>query len=287
MKQPTFATYFAAYIRLMHPWPVLMVMLATTMLALLAMREFNLLRLLTVLLTVFTSQYAIGALNEYCDRDLDRAAQRPKPIVEGLVSPTVALWLAIASFGLMVLLAASSGPLLFALCLAAGGSGLLYDLGLKRTWFSWLPYFISFPLLPIWVGSAMRGGFEARLLWIVPVLGSLVIGLHLGNSLPDVELDRQQGSRSLSVVLGLRRGIRVCWLSYATAQFASLVLLLTPPFVAQRGALTLALLASVAALLGAIAVYSRDPSPRGRVWMFRLLGFSAMPLVGGWLVALL
>ncbi len=285
--KPPFAVYLFAYVRLMHPWPVLMVMLAATMLALLAAGgRLDALRLLHVLLTVFLSQYAIGALNEYCDRDLDAQAARPKPIAEGLVRPSVALALAWGSFALMALLAAPFGPLLWLLCLLAGASGMLYDLGLKRTWFSWLPYFVSFPLLPIWVASAMRGEFAPRLLWLLPVLGSLVVGLHLSNSLPDVELDKAQGSRSLAVALGLRGGILACWLSYALAQMVSLVLLLTPLFATQRRALALAVVASVLALLASVAVYQRDPSPRGRQLLFRLLGFSAMPLVGGWLVAL-
>ena len=275
-----------AYVRLMHAGPVAAVMCATLLFVLVAAGGLPPLDVLVrVLLVVFFSQYAIGALNEYRDRHLDAAAARPKPIVEGLVPARLALALSLISYGLMAAFAATFGPLLFALAVAAGTSGMLYNLGLKQTPFSWLPYFVSFPLLPIWVRSATVGRFDPPVLWLIPILGAMVIGLHLGNSLPDVELDTAQGSHSLSVVLGLQRGLLVCWGSFAVAQAIGLIVLLTPAYANERPLLLLAEGVSIVALIAAILTCRLHPSRRGRIYMFYVLGASAISLVLGWLVA--
>lgn len=284
-NSPSFVIRAFAYVRLMHAGPVTAVMTATLLFALVAAGGLPPLGLLLrTLLVVFFSQYAIGALNEYRDRELDAAANRPKPIVQGLVPARVAFILALVSYGLMAVLAATFGLLMFALVVAAGTSGMLYNLGLKQTPFSWLPYFVSFPLLPIWVRAAIVGRFDAGSLWLIPILGAMVIGLHLGNSLPDVELDTAQGSHSLSVTLGLQRGLLVAWGSFAVAQAIGLIVLLTPAYEKQRPLLLLAEGVSALALIGAILTYRLRPSREGRISMFYVLGVSAVSLVLGWLL---
>ncbi len=286
-KPPSLATRAFAYVRLMHAGPVAAVMAASLLFALVAADGLPPLGLLLrVLAVVFCSQYAIGALNEYRDRDLDAAAGRAKPIVQGLIPARRALGLSLFAYALMAVIAATFGPLLFALALAAGTSGMLYNLGLKQTPLSWLPYFISFPILPIWVRTAVLGRFEAGVLWLIPILGCMVVGLNLGNSLPDVEIDTAQGSRSLSVVLGVRRGLLVCWGSFALAQAIGFIVLLTPAYAATRPLLLLAEGGSVIALAGAVIAYRLRPTRGGRVLMFYLLGVSAVSLVLGWLVAI-
>ena len=47
-------------------------------------------------IAMFCVQAAIGASNDYCDRDLDALTKPFKPIVRGLVRPSTALWLAAA-----------------------------------------------------------------------------------------------------------------------------------------------------------------------------------------------
>jgi len=44
--------------------------------------------------------------------------------------------------------------------MAGMACGLAYDLGLKRTRFSVVPYLIALPLLPLWVWTAL-GRFHA------------------------------------------------------------------------------------------------------------------------------
>jgi 4-hydroxybenzoate polyprenyltransferase len=72
--------------------------------------------------------------------------------------------------------------------------GLAYDLGLKATRASVLPYAVSFGLLPVFV--VLGAGAPAP--WWLPVAGALLgCGAHFANALPDLDDDRATG------VLGL------------------------------------------------------------------------------------
>jgi hypothetical protein len=62
-------------------------------------------------------------------------------------------------------LVAPLGLVTTALAVLGTGVGIGYNVFLKRTAWSWLPYLIALPLLPIWVWTALRG-WEARLLWL-------------------------------------------------------------------------------------------------------------------------
>jgi 4-hydroxybenzoate polyprenyltransferase len=83
------------------------------------------------------------------------------------------------------------------------GSGLAYNLGLKGTVWSWLPYAVAFGALPAvaWVGV----GAGAPPWWVVAVGSLLGVGAHLLNVLPDLAEDEQTGVRGLPHRLGERR----------------------------------------------------------------------------------
>src|SRR5260370_22402068 len=75
-------------------------------------------------------QFSIGILNDYCDRHLDAAGRKNKPIVLGLIRPREALLAGLFMIVIMVIILLS--PQLFAL-LAAPSSlllGQLHTLGL-------------------------------------------------------------------------------------------------------------------------------------------------------------
>lgn len=198
-----------AYLTLPHPTAVLLVMLATALFGLLASggrprpARFGLL-----LLAMLAGQIAIGALNEYCDRELD-AGKPHKPIPAGLIAPRTALLITIGALLLMLVIAARLGwASLLLLCLAIG-AGLVYDLWLKRTRWSWLPYLIALPLVPIWAWTTMER-FDARLLLLYPLGATMVVAVHLAQSLPDAESDRSAGVGSLVARLGRTRSLHLC-----------------------------------------------------------------------------
>ena len=84
-------------------------------------------------------QFSIGILNDYCDRRLDAAGGKNKPIVLGLVRPHEAL---LAGLLMIVVMFVILLPLnLFALLAALGYLvlGQVYNLGLKSTPLSGIP----------------------------------------------------------------------------------------------------------------------------------------------------
>ena len=78
------------------------------------------------------------------------------------------------------------------------------------------------PLLPLWVRTALVG-FDARLLLLYPLGGTMVVGVHLVQALPDAATDSAAAVRNRASVLGERRVILVCWA--ATLSALSLALL--------------------------------------------------------------
>lgn len=120
----------------------------------------------------------------------------------------------------MILFGLRFGPLAFALLALGTGLGVAYDLWAKRTVWSWLPYLLALPLLPIWVFAAL-GKPEPRLLLLYPLGALAVVGVHLAQALPDATIDREAGldtvtSRSSEVLMFV-----FAWLTTLTAPVLS------------------------------------------------------------------
>lgn len=195
---------FWGYVQLVHPWAVALVLLATGVLAVLAVwPDVSPARLALTLAAMLGGQAAIGALNEWCDRAADAERQPGKPIPAGLVSPAGALRLMGAGLLLMLVAGLALGWAACLVLLLGTSWGISYDLWFKRTPLSWLPYLGALPLLPYWAWLAM-GRAEPRLLWLYPLGGLYVIAVHLAQTLPDSAGDAAQGERGLAVTLGRR-----------------------------------------------------------------------------------
>lgn len=271
-----------AYLILPHLWAVLVVVGATGAFGLLASdgepdpRRFTLL-----LLGMLGGQLAVGALNEWCDRESDALHKPHKPIPAGLISPTEALGVTGFGLALMVVCGALLGAVeLLVLCIA-NGCGLIYDLGVKRTPVSWLPYLVALPLVPIWAWLVMDG-FQPLLLWLYPIGGLLIVAIHLSQVLPDIAGDRTQGERGLGVFLGERwTGILMWSAAFATTAAVGLgsALFSERPLagVAASGAIALVLLV-------ALMLWLRSPA-RVTPFLFQLLTASAVVLGCGWAIA--
>ncbi|HSO92999.1 MAG TPA: UbiA family prenyltransferase, partial [Candidatus Dormibacteraeota bacterium] len=167
-------------------------------------------RLWLVALAMLAAQFSISALNDWADADADAAAGRLRPIPLALVSRREALIVALAfgALGLAGSLAigrGGAGILLFAIGL---GCGWLYDLALKATPFSFLPFAVAFPLLGVWVGLA-AGRPPGTLLPFFAVAAPLGIAIHLADSVPDLASDAASGSHGLAVTLGRSRTVMV------------------------------------------------------------------------------
>jgi 4-hydroxybenzoate polyprenyltransferase len=226
----------------------------------------------------------VGAVNELVDADLDAATKPWKPIPAGLVSRRGAGLMALAGAGAMVGFGAGFGPLALALLLLGTGLGLVYDLWLKRTAFSWLPYVLALPLLPLWVWTALAG-FEPRLLLLYPLGAPAVVGIHLAQALPDVAGDRAAGVRHPASLLGERRAIVACWAATLLAPAGALVALALAPSVAERPAVVIAA-ASLVLVLVLVDAWLYQRRPRlGVMACFPCVAVGTVALGLAWVVA--
>ncbi len=169
---------------------------------------------------VFTGQLTIGWGNDLLDADRDRAVGRTdKPLVNGEVTTSVVLrWLIVAAAACIVLSLLAgwrSGAAHLGLAVAFGH---LYNLGLKATVWSWLPYAVAFGALPAVVSLADS---PSRLppVWMVGTAAALGIAAHFLNTLPDLEDDAATAVRGLPHRLGATpsRGIATALLVLASA----------------------------------------------------------------------
>src|SRR4051812_14844864 len=97
----------------------------------------------TVLLAVavLAGQASIGWSNDWLDAGRDRAVARAdKPVVQGAVDPATLRTVALAAAGTAVVTSLALGLVPGALLLVLVASGWAYNLGLKRTALSGLPY---------------------------------------------------------------------------------------------------------------------------------------------------
>jgi 4-hydroxybenzoate polyprenyltransferase len=172
-------------------------------------------------------QFSISALNEWADADLDRRAGRQRPIPLGVVSRgtalTVTVVCAVGAFLLSVL--SSLGP--FALLLVGVGTacGWAYDLWLKATPLSFVPFAIAFPLIPFWIG-VLAGRPPTGLLILFLGGSPLASAIHLADAIPDRDRDGEAGLETLAVALGKPRAERAAVGLLLIGALVSIVLLL-------------------------------------------------------------
>jgi len=158
-----------------------------------------------VTLAVFSGHLTLGWANDLLDARRDRAVGRTdKPLATGRVGAgAVTTALAVAGLACVVLSLAAgwrSGVVHLVLGIA---SGQAYNLGLKRTALSWLPYAVTFGTLPAVVSLA--GAVPAWPPWWMTAAGAtLGVGAHVLNALPDLADDLRTGVRGLPHRLGER-----------------------------------------------------------------------------------
>lgn len=274
----------AAWFRLLHPFPSLLNAITAGALACIAVRGWpGGARLLSLMATMLLIQFTIGAANDWADRDLDRSARPEKPVAAGLVSPRLALMLALILGGAAVALASRDGPAAWSLAALGLAIGLAYDLGLKRTPFSALTYALALPLLPIWVWTALDRTTPA-LAALLPVGALLGLSLQLANALPDARGDTAAGVRGTLQWLGPARGRAVAWGAFGlalalAALLAGVLHLRALPFVPLW-------LLSAALLAATVSLYQRGRNERALRLGWSLLAPAAGLLAVGWLGSL-
>jgi 4-hydroxybenzoate polyprenyltransferase len=266
-----------------HPFPLAMVLVLTALIGVASSGgRPDGTRLALAVLAMAFAQLAIGWSNDYLDRDTDALHQRWKPVPSGLVDarrlpPAIAVAL-VAS----ILVGAFLGPVPLLLLIAGTACGLAYNLGLKDTRLSALPFVAGLALLPAYVWSALDV-YEDGFLWLYVIGTPLALAAHLANTFPDIDADMEAGRAGLAARVGQRRCLQGIAASLSVAGLLFLIGPDRPVFNSAEG--WWSFFAYLALCIAAAVVY-RAPSVRGgEVWGFRLVALSGVTLATGWLAS--
>ena len=229
-------------------------------------------------------QAGIGATNDLVDAPRDAGHKPGKPIPAGLVSRGTARLLAIGAFVAGVALAVGFGGLaggIVALLVIA--VGLAYDLRLKGTAWSWLPFAVGIPILPVfgWLGAS--GELPIAFVVLIPAAVAAGAALAIANALVDVERDLAVGSGSIAVALGPTRAWSVHAALLVLVGLAASASVL--PLGGSVGAGLAVLVAAILPSAAAIAGRGGPPARRERAWELEAVGVAILGIT--WLVAVL
>lgn len=270
-------------LRLTHPFPSLLNVAATAGLAFVAADGSPSPGVLVrMLLAMLFAQCAIGTVNDIFDRDLDATSKPWKPIPSGAVTLAAARTAAFVFIAAGIALAATLGwrsLLLFSLGTACG---LAYDVSLKRTPFSALPFMVAIPTLPVWVWVTLDA-WSPVLWWLWPLGALLGVSLHLANTLPDIDADAAHGVRGMAHRLGARGSMLAGWLSFAIALAASAIL--APWLGYELIWYVPAALFGAACLVFSAALYAIRRDQSALQAGFGALGVGSAVVAVGWLAA--
>jgi 4-hydroxybenzoate polyprenyltransferase len=153
-------------------------------------------------LAVLCGQVSVGWSNDAIDAPLDRRAGRlDKPIAAGEIQRSTVAWCAGLTLALCVPLSLSLGWKAGLAHLAAVAMAWAYNLGLKRTVASPLPYAVSFGLIPVIVAAMLPGAAWPQ--DTIIIAGACCgIAAHFANTVSDTAADELTGVRGLPQRIG-------------------------------------------------------------------------------------
>jgi 4-hydroxybenzoate polyprenyltransferase len=187
------------FLRAAHFGPTVIV---TTASFLLSLSQYSIIDSLRVAIAIFAGQLVVGWSNDFIDAPLDIAAQRTKkPIVSKEINPEQLKKSILVALVAALLLSLFSplgltGTLIHFLGIL---SATFYNLKLKPTILSPLPYIISFGLLP-WAIYLPAGNQPP--LWLFIDFMLIAVAFHFFNVLKDFQWDINQGVLGLPQRLG-------------------------------------------------------------------------------------
>ena len=163
-----------------------------------------------VLVTVLVGRATAGWLNDVADRRRDIAAERlDKPVARDWVHPSTVTFTVACATLLLVPLSISNGITAGLAHLLSVAAAWAYNTRIKLTILSWLPWAVSFGLLPAFLsyggwGGVDHGGPPTIAMTVLAAL--LGVGVHVALALPDLVADNHNGVRSLPLRIALRTG---------------------------------------------------------------------------------
>jgi 4-hydroxybenzoate polyprenyltransferase len=235
-------------------------------------------------LAMVALQAGIGATNDVVDAPRDAGHKPGKPIPAGLVSRIAARRIVVVVFAMgFVLAGVSGGTAAVTLALVGVAIGLAYDLRLKGTAWSWVPFAVGVPLLPVfgWLGAS--GRLPVAFLILVPAAFAAGAALAIANALVDVERDRAAANGSIALALGPSRA-RLINVGLVLAVGLAAIASVAPLGGSASGGVAV----GVAALLpvgATVAAFGGGATRRERAWEFEAVGVAVLAVA--WLLAVL
>lgn len=200
--------YVPALLLAAHPVQGVSIAAGTALAALLsgrAMREVG-----VVFVAVLVGRFTYGWLNDVADRRRDIAVDRAdKPLAREWLEPGSLTFATAVGVCFLVPLSITTGVVSGIAHLLSVLAAWTYNTRIKTTPLSFLPWAVSFGLLPAYVSYGGWGGdFEGSPpTWQVTVLAALLgVCVHFLDALPDLVQDNRNGVRSLPLVVALRLG---------------------------------------------------------------------------------
>ena len=227
-------------------------------------------------------QVSIGTLNDIVDAPRDAGHKPGKPIPAGLVTPGSARTVMVGAAAVGGLLAVPSGPATVGLAFAILVIGYGYDLVAKGTAWSWLPFAVGIPLLPVFGWLGVTGDLPRAFAVLVPVAVAAGAALAIANASADSERDAAAGTDSVAVRLGPRRA----WAVSSGLLLAVIAAAITTLAAAGAGApvLAAAIGAGLVICLGIVVGRDAGRSRRERAWELEAVGVGLLAVA--WLAGI-
>jgi 4-hydroxybenzoate polyprenyltransferase len=231
-------------------------------------------------------QVAIGSLNDLVDAPLDAGRKPGKPIPSGLVTTPAAWTLVVGGTVVGVVLsvlgaAPGAGVVLLGLAGLVLAIGFAYDLWAKGTPWSWLPFALGIPLLPVFGWYGASGSLPSWFAALVPTAAIAGSALAIANARADLERDADAGARSVAIRLGADRSWRihaVLWVVVVAIAIGWLVVL-------GSDARAVVAVGAAAALVLVGVVVGRQGSPARRERAWEIESIAGVALAVTWLLA--
>jgi 4-hydroxybenzoate polyprenyltransferase len=225
-------------------------------------------------------QAAIGAWNDITDAPADAIGKPAKPIPSGIVSVRAAAGLGAVAGAIGIGLSWISGWGTVTIALAGLAIGAAYDLRLKGTAWSWLPFALGIPLLPVYAWYGATGGLPPAFAILIPAAVGAGAALAIGNARADAERDAASGVASIATALGPGRA----WALQLGILAAVGGVAVVSAAVAGAAPGQLALIVGAALVPVLAAVTSRDvtPAARERAWEVEAVGVAALGVAWLW-----
>jgi 4-hydroxybenzoate polyprenyltransferase len=273
---------------LIHSGPSLASALAYVVFAVIAARgQPNLKTLAATAVGMVALQFAISALNDYCDREADKHSHKFKPLAQGILPAWFALAVTAILTALMIVCYAPFGitPLLIAGAYLI--LGFAYDLGLKTTPLGALLMGLAFPLLPL-LAWDLFAHVTPALYWAFPLGLAIGASIHIADALPDLAADRASGGRTLALALG-PAAPEAQWILLVGANLLIIVLAVTGVAPAQPALLGIATGAAFALIAAGLIIARQHDWPESRRLRanFILVILAALAIAVGWVISVL